>query len=307
MKDEMSKASFALTYDGPALANHQMDVRDLAPALLAIGQLFDAANDALNGNAARISVSVKAHEPGCFSVILEVTQNIINQGIAILTGDGIAAAVNLKDLLLGGGSAYGLFLLIKKLRGKNPDKIERIRPDMVRIQFGDETFDVPLKLLRLYQDLAVRDAAERIVEPLEREGIEQLRIEEPGKKEPLLIVDKADRASFDTPVYEPKVIISDRRRAAFSIISLAFKEDNKWRLYDGQSQISATIADEDFLRRVDQNIERFSKGDVLLCDVLFEQKQTGKGLVTEHTVERVIEHRPAPRQLDFLIEGDPNE
>jgi hypothetical protein len=56
------------------------------------------------------------------------------------------------------------------------------------------------------------------------------------------------------------------------------------------------------LHRVDQNIERFSKGDVLVCDVLFEQKQTAKGLVTEHTVEKVIDHTPAPRQLDFLIE-----
>jgi hypothetical protein len=306
MKDDMSKTSFALTYDGPALANHQMDVRDLAPALLAVGQLFDAANDALNGNATKISVSVKAHEPGCFSVVLEVTQSVLNHGIALLSGDDISAAVNLKDLLIGGGfSAYGLFRLIKHLRGKNPDKMERIGPDLVRIQFGEETFDVPLKLLRLYQDLAVRDAVEKIVEPLDSDGIEMLRIEDTSRKTVLVSVDKADRDSFNTPVYEPKLLISDRRRAAFSIISLAFKEDNKWRLYDGQSQISATIADEDFLHRVDQNIERFSKGDVLVCDVLFEQKQTAKGLVTEHTVEKVIDHKPAPRQLDFLIEESP--
>ncbi len=37
-----------------------MDVRDLAPAMLGLGQLFDAANAALNGDSARIRVQVKA-------------------------------------------------------------------------------------------------------------------------------------------------------------------------------------------------------------------------------------------------------
>lgn len=303
----MSKASFALTYDGPALALHQMDVRDLAPALLAVGQLFDAANDALNGDATKVSVKVKAHEPGCFSVILEVAQSVLNRGIAALTGDGVTAALNLMQLLFGGGSVVGLFVLIQRYRGANPDKLEKLDPESIRLQFGEHVIDVPMELLRLYQSLAVRDAASRMIEPLGQEGIETLTIENAGDKKPLVTVTREDRASFDPPVYEPQTLIRDHRRAAYSIISLAFKEDNKWRLHDGSSQISATIADEDFLQRVDRNLVRFSKGDILVCDVLFEQKQTAKGLVTEHIVERVIEHRPAPRQLDFLIEGQPDD
>ncbi|GBQ72917.1 hypothetical protein AA15237_1478 [Komagataeibacter xylinus NBRC 15237] len=48
--DDMSKATFTIAYDGPALRNHAMDVRALAPALLGFGTLFDAANAALNGD-----------------------------------------------------------------------------------------------------------------------------------------------------------------------------------------------------------------------------------------------------------------
>ena len=42
---DMSKASLRLAYDGEALASHRMDVRDLAPALMGLGELLNAANE----------------------------------------------------------------------------------------------------------------------------------------------------------------------------------------------------------------------------------------------------------------------
>jgi hypothetical protein len=45
----MSRAHFKVSYNGVALQEGRLDVRDLAPALLAVGSLFDAANRALNG------------------------------------------------------------------------------------------------------------------------------------------------------------------------------------------------------------------------------------------------------------------
>lgn len=297
----MSKADFSVTYDGPALAGHMMDVRELAPALLAIGELFDAANLALNGDATGISVNVKAHETGCFSVNLEVAQSIIQHGIALLKGDDLTAALNLKDLLIGGTGC--LLWLIKLLRGRKPDKVERLASGMARVTIDGDSFEVPLKLLRLYQDIAVRVAVERVVaQPLDKEGIESVSFGEHGTE--TVRVDKSEAPLFRAPEIEEQTIIDDVRRAAFSIVSLAFKEDNKWRLHDGQNQISATIADDAFLRRVDQNLVAFSKGDVLVCEVRFRQKQTSKGLVTEHIVEQVIEHRPAPRQLNLNIEDE---
>lgn len=302
----MSRATFTIVYDGPALTRHTMDVRDLAPALLAVGELFDATNDALNGSATKVAVEVKAHEPGCFAVVLEILQSVVNQGIALLSGDGITAAINLQSLIFGGGGIIGLVTLIKRLKGKHPDKIERLSPDMIRLTYGTETFDVPLKLLRLYQDIAIRTSVERLVErPLQQSGITNFKVLD-GTSE-IVSVTKEESHYFKSPEFVEKTLIKDRRKAAFSIISLAFKDDNKWRLNDGSNQISALIEDQDFLSRVDRNIERFSKGDVLVCEVRFEQKQTAKGLVTEHIVEKVIEHVPAPRQLDLLIPDMPDD
>lgn len=302
---DVSHSRFSVNYDGPALADHTMDVRDLAPALLAIGEMFDAANLALNGDATQVSVNVRAHEPGCFSIDLDVLQSIVKRGIALLSGDEIAAALNLKELLIGGvaGGSWCLIKLIKVLRGRTPDKVERLDKGMVRLTIDGYSFDVPLKLLRLYQDIAVRSAVERVVEkPLETPGVDSVSFHE--KSIETSRVEKGDAPLYRTPSIDDKVLIDDLRQAAFSIVSLAFKEDNKWRLHDGQNQISATIADEQFLAKVDRNLVSFSKGDVLVCEVRFVQKQTAKGLVTEHIVEKVLDHRPGARQIEINFDGE---
>lgn len=44
----MSKEYFRITYDGSELVNHEMDVRILMPALQAVSDLFEQANELLN-------------------------------------------------------------------------------------------------------------------------------------------------------------------------------------------------------------------------------------------------------------------
>ena len=75
----MSKTKFSIAYDGPALHDGAMDVRDLAPALLAVGQLFDAANNILNSDHTKVSVNVTATGDGSFEVFLELAQTHVQQ------------------------------------------------------------------------------------------------------------------------------------------------------------------------------------------------------------------------------------
>ena len=73
--EEMSKAAFRVAYDGDALASHTMDIRDLAPALLGLGDIFVEANRLLNGKEAKVEVHVTPNmEAGCFDLGLEVLQ-----------------------------------------------------------------------------------------------------------------------------------------------------------------------------------------------------------------------------------------
>ena len=49
---------FSIKYDGPALATHQMDVRELAPALIALSSMLEEANRALYSDSAEVRVNV---------------------------------------------------------------------------------------------------------------------------------------------------------------------------------------------------------------------------------------------------------
>lgn len=310
----MSRATLTIAYDGPALREHAMDVRDLAPAMLGLGQLFDAANAALNGDAARVKVQVKATEPGCFQIAFEVVQTVGEHLMALLTSQPVTAASNLITLLVGAGAVVGtpvaagtgLFWLIKRLKGGQFDKVETLPEGTVRIIIGDEHLDIPLALLRLYQDVAVRAAAQKVIEePLKKEGIESFEVREHLRV--IIRITKDEAPYFAKPHVPDATLVDDTRRSAFSIISLAFKEDNKWRLNDGTNAISVNIEDADFLSRVDANRISFSKGDILICDVRVVQKQTDAGLKTEHTVVHVVEHRAAARQLPLPFQGSASD
>ncbi|WP_164672344.1 hypothetical protein [Pseudomonas viridiflava] len=66
---DMSKASLQIVYDGPALQTHEMEVSNLAPALLALGELFEEANTTLNDYRTKVSVNVKgSFKTGCFAI-----------------------------------------------------------------------------------------------------------------------------------------------------------------------------------------------------------------------------------------------
>jgi len=288
-----SSTDFNIIYEGHSVQNHSMDVRDLAPALLSLGNLFDEANRILNGDKTSIKLQVKAHEVGSFEVHLTLYQSFAEQVSSFLTGDFVTAILNLKELILLPGA--GLFWLIVKLKGKKPGKITDLKNGFVRLEFEDETFEAPLSLLRIYQDLNIRRAAEEILKPLRKEGIDSFKIKDQGKIAGTIT--KNELNYFSVPEVKEEEIVSSESEAAYSIISLTFKEDNKWRLSDGHSVINVVILDDDFKRKVDQNSISFSKGDILRCRIKTIQWRTANGLKTEYEVLEVKEHIPAARQL----------
>lgn len=56
----MSDANFSLIFEGTSVENGEIDIKDLAPSLMALGDLIQAANAEINGEKARIAVKLQA-------------------------------------------------------------------------------------------------------------------------------------------------------------------------------------------------------------------------------------------------------
>ncbi len=286
----MSHADFTLTYSGSVVEAGAMDVRDLAPALLAIGQLVEAANRNLHGTASAARVQVRTVSPGSFVVGLDVSLTFLQSVHDLLVGPEATAAANLLTILTGSGSgAYGAIKLVKWLKGRWPSAVRRKADGRAEVEFEGHTIEVDEPVVRVALDQNVRLALERVVaEPLSKEGFDSVELQTDGKVER---INKSEGYYFLAPPDREGGAFESRYRGPFSIVSLSFKEGNKWRLHDGKAALNVTVVDDDFLGRVNRNEVSFSKGDILICDVRVVTRQEPKGLKAEYFIERVVEHR----------------
>lgn len=298
----MAESEFRVVYDGDALRDGRMAVEDLAPALLALGELFRDANTIINPNEPPVSLQIRATTEGSFDVDLVLVQHGIQHVVNFLTGDLHEALRNLEADIL---SAYGLFELIRRMRGRRV-RGQEPQPDgtiVLILDDGDRIITLP-GTADLARRPLIRRHARKVVEPLRKQGITILRFHPSRGEEPTVIA-SADVPSFDVDEDDRQTLLDATEQLNVTIASVAFTEGNKWRLSDGSSVFYAAIADEGFLQAVDRGEEAFRKGDILRCEMRVEQFRTvDGGLTTERTVTRVLQHIPATAPVALPFEGD---
>jgi hypothetical protein len=296
---DVTTVHFSIRYDGPALADHRMDVRELAPALIALSDLLEAANKAAFPDAGEVRVSVNGDfKGGSFGVDLVAVQTVAQQLVAMFAGERATAAANLSGIvgglgLLGGG----LIAVIRWLRGRRPSEIRfegNATVFVVRAEEVEERMEAELLTGRLYQTRIVRQALVKVLRPLARDGIDVFMSGQDGQV--VRRVSSDELPWFEASAAEPDVVAdSVLHKVLLQVESPVFKDGNKWRVHDGDKPFYVVIADEAFRARVDAGLERFGKGDILLVDLRRVQLLTDAGLRTEWEVLRVLEHR-APLQ-----------
>lgn len=300
----MSHAQFKLIYDGPALDDHTMDVRDLAPALLAIGELLEAANGTLNQDRASVSVGVKgSFKTGCFGVDFICNQSLIQHIQDLFVSSPVSAALNLLTALgfvAAGGK--GLVELLVWLRGRKPSRVKLCDNGTCEVYVDQEHLVIEQRVLDLYRNLKLRQAFEAALKPLDRDGIESVAVVH-GEAEAVTIT-KAQAAFFAAPTMEEELLDESESVLTVQAVSVSFREDNKWRFTDGGAPFHASIDDRDFLRRVQDNEVAFSRGDLLKVRMRKRQYLAGERMHTECQIIEVLEHRRAAVQIPLPFRPD---
>ena len=297
----MSRAGFIVSFDGPGVKDGRIDVRNLAPALLSLGRLIDAANITINGEKRSLKVEVRALAVGSFAVHIDAVLIGWDMLKSLLDRPDVEEAKKLLEWLglFGVTPCATLFVLYRFLAGRRPDKVIPLPENNFIFEIEGRRLVVPFEVMRLYQERSVNKAIGDLIDTISADSVDRIDFlaDDQAKGLPMETLTAHDRASFTLAETQPNVVVDSTSKMALSIRTLAFQEGNKWRLFDGQNIITATIEDENFINSVDRNLIRFAKGDILLCEVRTVQKQGTEGLKTEHAVLKVIEHRPAPDQI----------
>lgn len=308
--EAMSRAQLNLVYDGPALQEHQMAVRDLAPALLAMGALVERANELFNHDEVKVSVDVHASfEAGSFGIDFDLGQGML-QRLLDLAGRHDIVEVSVLLSLLGlsvRDGVHGVIQVVRWLRRRGIGKIEPIGDDRVRLWIDDAHIDTEGKVLKLLQDYKIRKELENLIAaPLQREGIDDFATIDKPVKRVMAHVTKTEAHYFVAPPAEDELLEDVTYEANLQVLTVAFKDDNKWRFTDGGTSFFAPILDEGFLRRVALNQEQFAKDDIIRAKVRRVQRLAADGLKIEYEVLEILTHRNAsPRvQLRIDFNGD---
>jgi len=92
------------------------------------------------------------------------------------------------------------------------------------------------------------------------------------------------------------------------LISISFKDENKWKFSDGNSQFFALIEDQSFLEEVKNRERLFGSNDFLKVEAEIKKYRTSKNeLKSEYVIKKVIEHLKGGNQLKLPFESPPNQ
>jgi len=273
-----------------------MPVRDLAPALLALGDLFADASLVVYPEREPVALNIRATDEGSFLVrlILE-SEHAWDQFVDIFGGDSASALANLEAIVVGGG---GLFWFIKR-RGTKEIAAEEPAPEPghVRLTLEDGTvIEVSAQVLQLYDNITIRRKARQVVAPLHSEGVELVRFEPSTPVDAGVTVEKEDLPAYELPAVG-EALLDHETEMILEIVSVSFPEGSKWRFTDGAKTFHAALDDEAFLERIESGVEAFRKGDMLRCRMRIIQTQRADGLHSEYRVVEVLEHIPRARQM----------
>ena len=290
-----------------------MDVRDLAPALLSIGHLCEKSNEIINGGGAEVAVRVRSDfKTGSFELSLDVTQKLIEAARYIFTRkDQIATANDLLGIIGFAGSAgINLIQFIKWLKGRKAEKTTTLDDGKIRIivnnnieinnNTGEVYIDVSRHVFDLYNDEEIRKSALGAIKPLEKVGIDTFAVKEDGKNVELITSEDLPYFNSLNEHTQDELLLENDRKAALVIVKPSFDKDLKWVFSEGEARFSALMQDQEFIKQLASREVTFGQGDILIVQLSSKSYQTATGIRIEHKIPKVLEVKPAPRQMSFL-------
>lgn len=184
----MSSIHTTIKFDGPALEGKAMDVAHLAPSLLALSDLVKSTNQYANGDRAGVRVLVSADlEQKCFELSVELALTIWETAKLLIADGRVQTAKEIAEWIgIIGAPSYGLFRLIKHIRGRKVESVTVIKVEdgrnlvEIRVEGDANPIQVTQAVYELYANPQTRQRAVEVLAPLREDGYETLEFYEDG-------------------------------------------------------------------------------------------------------------------------------
>lgn len=313
----VSEARFAVGYGGRSVEDGRMSVRQLAPALLAIGDLIEESNNILNGDAAQVTVRIRpATRPGSVIIDLDMVLGLSEQLSALADPDRITDAEQLLALLgfldPGGkvlGNIKNVLEYIKALAGgafRSSTTLED-GSTQITIERNDGVVENHTvnnnNIVILGNNRNVREALSEFVgRQLSNPGIDEFQVRDPEDEERII-----DRVTKDESEYfralpegeeEPEEIQEGEFEDWVTVRkSWVVQPDRKWQFANSQgAPFNAVVEDERFWERIERDEVHITRHGKFRVRV--EWRQEGES-EPEYRVAEVLDERhgrgPGPR------------
>lgn len=299
MRGMQPDVSARIAFDGPRVADGTMDIRDLAPALLALGDLLQAANHEINGDSAELLVQVQSDfKSGSFDMglgMILATHMGTLIPLNLATAKQIAAYVGLvKD------AGMNFLQLSKWLKNEKP-KVESAGDGYVNLSVRGTNNKVNVNVFKIYESKDARRALADALKPLRSKGIDTFEVRDKDQQV-VEVVTKEELPAFTPPpdaldaakvppnTPEPTTMFIE-------VIKPSFRPNLRWAVSDGRRKFGALMRDPNFLRRVDSHEKSFTKGEILEVRMRLIQHRGPNGeLTAEHEIVEVLGEVPPPTQ-----------
>lgn len=289
--DEDSADTLYVRYAGEALDMHEMDVKQLAPALLSLAKAFDILQKDVAPEA-RVHLNAQATREGSFTI--DLLLHLATDAEGLLTGDGVTAIVNASGLM---GIYFGVIKLAKRFsRNIKPTKKtdagkDENGLDLVDITFPDGTKIRGLKAsMEALKNPELVNAIKGVVAPTLEDGIDLVQLQS-GTHDETITTEEADAISH----YDPgeKEHTEDTVEIVIQALDVSFRENGKWRITDGIKTQFVTLEDERFKKRVLDGAEAMRANDIYRVDMRVEKALDEKNRLTTRyaAITKVHEHR----------------
>ncbi len=273
-----------------------MHVRDLGPALTAMGELFDRANFLVHEDRTSLLLKVKAPQPG--SIQIEFLLYIYEQTMHFIQTD-LSTARILVETLFG---TYGLFKVIKRVKGRKSVPIETL-PDQVIITTSDgERIEMSPEVFLLWQDVLVHRWSLELINPLRNQGNDRMVI---GINNDVVDSVESSEVSSFVMLQDDHILSEEITDEELNIVSPYLgMRSAKWRFSDHTGTHAYTMSDSRYLEGVQSRTEHFTASDTLECRVKKTEilKKNGETR-TDYEILEVLDHRSLPaagEQLSLL-------